>query len=160
LQERIKSSPQALTIGLDLSREMLRTARKRLIPTEDSSAPDLLQGSGAALPLVSDSIDTIFCSFTLELFDTPLLPQVLEEIHRALKPGGRLGVVSLSRDHKLPPAGRIYDHLHNWFPTWIDCRPIPIRTLLQEAGFTIQQEERKLMWGLPVSQVAAVSDRV
>ena len=155
LQERIKSSPQVLTAGLDLSWKMLRTARKRLKHTGDSLTINLVQGSGSALPLGSNSVDTIFCSFTLELFDTPLLPQVLEEIHRTLKPDGRLVVVSLSRDQKLPPAGRIYEQFHNWFPTWIDCRPIPIRALLRESGFEIQQEDRKLMWGLPVSLVAA-----
>jgi len=76
-------------IGLDISREMLKKARKR--------SPFLAQAD-ENLPLKSNSIDTIFCFFTV--FNMVDVQAVEKEFSRVLKPGGRilLSVASI-HDH-------------------------------------------------------------
>jgi len=100
-------------------------------------------------------MDGIFSSFTLELFDTPQIPEVLKEFKRVLKPGGRLVVVSLSKDQPLPWMGRLYERLHTTYPRVLDCRPIPVQSIISKGGFEINQARELSMWGIPVSIVKA-----
>jgi SAM-dependent methyltransferase len=86
-------------------------------------APDTLYYEGDRWPVESDSADFVLCTETLEHVLAP--PVFLAEMHRALKPGGRvvLTIPFAARWHFVP-----YDY---WRPT-----PSAIDHLLREAGFT------------------------
>lgn len=135
--------------GIDLSAGMLAISRKRLDRAGLSNRVELHCADAAALPFPDWEFDAVFMSFTLELFDTPEIPVVLGEIERVLKPAGRLGVVSLSREEGTPLMLRVYEWLHQRMPRYIDCRPIYVEQALQEAGFRIAQSESEGLWGLP-----------
>lgn len=92
-------------------------------------------------------------SFTLELFDTPEIPQVLQQCHTVLHPGGRIAVVSLIK--KPSKAVNIYEWFHEKMPTAVDCRPIHAQSDLTDAGFTLQDVTALSMWGLPVEIIVA-----
>ena len=145
-----------LSIGLDLSTGMGQVAQRRLSRAGVLNQVELVQSNTLPIPLKEDVFDGIFSSFTLELFDSPLITSVLSECQRVLKPDGRLVIVSLSKDNPLGLMGRIYESFHDRFPKWADCRPIPVRYLLKESGFTIQETYEYKMWGLPVGIVMAV----
>ena len=149
-----QAGASGLVAGVELSPGMIEVARKRLYPfgQKQATGPErsvqMIQGDGTLLPFVSNSFDALFLSFTLELFSDTEIPIILDECHRALKRGGRLGVVSLARQDVL--ACRIYEWAHEQWPVLLDCRPIELRKSLETGGFRVQAMKLQTMWGLPV----------
>lgn len=141
-----------LVMGLDLSMGMLGRARKRM-----GATVDLIQGDAANLPLAEASFDVVFMSFSLELFDTPEFPGVLSECGRVLRADGRLVVGCLASRPKRTWPVPLYEWLHDRYPAWLDCRPIPVRALLTESGFRLEAVVESQLWGLPVDFVVARS---
>jgi ubiquinone/menaquinone biosynthesis C-methylase UbiE len=60
-----------------------------------------MEGTADAIPLGNASIDTVVTTWTM--CSIPNLVQALEEIHRVLRPGGRLLFV----EHGLSPEPRV-----------------------------------------------------
>lgn len=139
--------------GIDLSEGMLAIARDQLRRAGLDDRVDLRCADGASLPFEAGSFDGVFMSFTLELFDTPEIPRVLEQCRNALKPGGRIAVVSLIKQPGAAVA--IYEWFHEKMPNAVDCRPIRAQADLVDAGFAIQDVTSLSMWGLPVEIILA-----
>jgi demethylmenaquinone methyltransferase/2-methoxy-6-polyprenyl-1,4-benzoquinol methylase len=141
-------------IGLDISDGMLAIAQKRLQEEGLSDRTDLHLGDATNLGFIeANSLDGVFMSFTLELFDNPEIPRILQECHRILKPGGRLAVVSITKTDPPAIAVRMYEWFHEHMPNYADCRPIFAQQALEQTGFTIQDVSISSMWGLPVEIV-------
>lgn len=141
-------------IGVDISDGMLAIARQRLQQNNLAERVDLHLGDAAKLDFVeTGSLDGVFMSFTLELFDNPEIPRVLHECHRILKPGGRVTIVSMTKTTPPGLAVRIYEWFHEHLPNYADCRPIFARLALEQSGFAIQDFSLSSMWGLPVEIV-------
>jgi len=136
-------------IAIDISEKMLALARRKV----QAANVGVCQADGLFMPVSDASFDSIFLSFTLELFDTPDMPNVMKECHRVLKPLGRIGIVSLAKQDT--SAVRIYEWFHRRMPNLVDCRPIYLQPVLKEAGFQVQESTIKTMWGLPVEIVIA-----
>jgi len=145
--------PAGRVYGLDLSEGMLTQARSRLDKNRMGPWATLQCGDAVHLPFPAESFDALFMSFTLELFDTPELPMVLEECQRVLKQDGRLSVVALAKKNKL--AVSLYEWCHRRLPDYVDCRPIYVRELLTGAGFHMVEAIELVMWGLPVDVIMA-----
>ena len=146
--------PHGKAYGIDISEEMLKHTRTL---AEREQLADRLQlhcGDATRLPFADDSMDGIFMSFTLELFDTPEIPRVLAECKRVLQPGGRIVVVGMSNEDAHGVIFEIYEWSHCHFPNFVDCRPIFVRRALEAAGFFIRQCEKMSMW-VPVEIVSA-----
>lgn len=139
--------------GVDLSEGMIEAARERLRNTRLRREPALICGDGARLPLRHGLVDGVFMSFTLELFDTPRIPQVLDECKRVLREDGRLCVVSLTKRGAGRLSVRLYEWVHQRIPRYVDCRPIPVEDVIEGAGFEIAEVEGRSMWGFPVDVV-------
>ena len=80
--------PTGKVYGLDLSERMCDLARDNLHKAGLADRVELTCGDAVRLPYPPDSLDAIFMSFTLELFDTPEIPKVLAECQRVLGAGG------------------------------------------------------------------------
>lgn len=141
--------------GLDISDAMLSLSRDLLGRSGMDGRVELHRGDAAHLPYPDDSLHGVFSSFTLELFDTPEIPLVLAEIQRVLRPGGRLTVVSLSKEGKQGLVMKVFEWTHNHFPNLMDCRPIHVRRAIEAAGFAVKASEIGQMW-VPVEIVLAV----
>jgi len=146
--------PAGRVTGLDISDGMLAIARERLQQEGLNDRVDLHLGDAASMDFIeSGSLDGVFMSFTLELFDNPEIPRVLGECQRILKPGGRAAVVSMSKTNPPGIAVRMYEWFHEHMPDYADCRPIFARQALEQSGFVIQDVSNSSMWGLPVEIV-------
>jgi demethylmenaquinone methyltransferase/2-methoxy-6-polyprenyl-1,4-benzoquinol methylase len=143
-------------IGVDISDGMLAIARKRIQQAGLSDRVDLHLGDAARLDFIeSGSLDGVFMSFTLELFDNPEIPRVLQECVRILKTGGRLSVVAMTKTNPPGMAVRMYEWFHKHMPEYADCRPIFAQRALEQSGFAIEDVSISSMWGLPVEIVLA-----
>jgi len=141
--------------GIDISDGMLRITRRRLEKAALLDRVELYRGDASRLPFSDGAFDEVFMSFTLELFDTPEIPELLSEVWRVLKAGGSVGVASLSKIKGNPLALRMYEWLHRKFPKYADCRPIYLEESLRKAGFRIRIKEIYSLFALPVEIVVA-----
>jgi demethylmenaquinone methyltransferase/2-methoxy-6-polyprenyl-1,4-benzoquinol methylase len=146
-----QAGESGLVAGVELSAGMIEVARKRTQVDVPERSAQMIQGDGTTLPFAPHSFDAVFLSFTLELFSNDEIPVVLRECHRALKPEGRLGVVSLAKQDVL--ACRLYEWGHERWPVLLDCRPIQVRESLEAGDFRVQAAKVQTMWGLPVEIV-------
>ena len=138
--------------GIDISEGMLDVTRMKLKKKGLLDRVELVNKDAVDLPFKDDFFDKVFMSFTLELFDTPEIPKVLSECFRVLKKGGHICVVSLSKKNSNVMV-RMYEWLHGIFPRMLDCRPIFVEEVLNNAGFKTVYSSVISMWGLPVEIV-------
>jgi ubiquinone/menaquinone biosynthesis C-methylase UbiE len=115
-------------VGIDLSPKMLEVARRRA--AELGREADLREGDAERLPFPDASFDTVVC--TLAVCAMPDRDRALAEMHRVVRPGGRL---------------LLLDHAE---PRWLRGRPADIAV---RHGFVIERRER-LRLGL-IERVAA-----
>jgi ubiquinone/menaquinone biosynthesis C-methylase UbiE len=144
--------------GVDISSGMLDVARRRLDKARLMDRVELYLGDAASLPYGDNTFDAVFMSFTLELFDTPEIPRLLEEVKRVLKPKGRIGVASMSKEDGESLLLRLYEWAHRKWPKYVDCRPIYLEQSLRDARYEIRKKEKVKFFGLPGEIVVAVKE--
>ena len=117
-------------VGLDPSRELLRRAATR---SWIASHPiHLVQGSAEAIPLRSETMDTVVVTWVL--CSIPDVRRALGEMRRVLRPEGQLLFV----EHGLAPDPPVARWQHRLDPLWtrVSCHlDRPMDALIAEAGF-------------------------
>lgn len=132
--------------GIDLSEKMLEVAQKRAKQENLEDIIELTSGDARHLPYAQESLNGVFMSFTLELFDTPDIIPVLNECKRVLQQGGRIVIVAMSRLSPDEVRTKFFEWVHRHFPHFFDCRPILVKQALEDAGFEIAESKVKKMW--------------
>ncbi len=146
----------ARAIGVDFSREMLRQATVRGLGFPK------VQGDGEWLPFESASVDVVTCGFALRNFVS--LENVLREIARIVRPGGRIALVDVDRpawgpirmahslyfDRVVPLVGGLLSDrsAYRYLPRSTAYLPEPaaMRALLAGAGF-LELEREVVLFG-------------
>jgi len=149
--------PHGKVFGLDLSDQMVKLAKANLTKAGLLERARVRCGDAARLPFAASSMDAVFMSFTLELFDTPEIPKVLRECKRVLRHGGRIVVVGMSKEGTNDPLISMFEWAHRHFPNFLDCRPIYVREALENAGFRIKKTLKKHMW-VPVEIIMGIKE--
>ena len=146
--------------GIDISPGMLAVAQRKLAAKTPAALVDLRVGDARTLPFPNAAFDVVYTSFTLELFPEGDIPVVLAEAKRVLKPGGRIGVVSMAtvrQGHRASTLEGIYVWMHRHFPHIVDCRPIDTEGVLSAAGFKVSVVSDLEIWTMPVRVVVAIN---
>lgn len=98
-----KFTPQLVATGADvIAVEPVAQMRAKLA----ASLPqvDAVEGTAQHMPLADESVDAVVCAQSFHWFASH---DALAEIHRVLKPGGRLGLVWNLRDARVPWVQRL-----------------------------------------------------
>lgn len=138
--------PSGRVFGLDLSEKMIEISAERARQASMEDRVELACADALHLPHASQTLDGVFMSFTLELFDTPEIPLVLAECKRVLKADGRIVVVGMSRVRPVGVMTEVFEWTHRHFPNYLDCRPILVRQAIEDAGFQVRDAKTMKMW--------------
>ncbi len=129
-------TPGGTLIGFDLTRRMLELTRLR------ADTP-LCEGDATRLPFAGARFDGIFSAYTLDLIPGDEIPLVLAEFRRALRPGGRLVLTSLTAGVDLPSRLFIawWKLVYRIDPRRLGgCRPLRLSDALHLAGFSVERQ--------------------
>jgi ubiquinone/menaquinone biosynthesis C-methylase UbiE len=149
-REILRRNPTGRNVGVDLTEPMLRRAQTRAAKT---GVPcELVLGDARALSLPNDSFDVVVNNNLLGLLPERDFAPILDEIHRVLRPGGRLVLVTMRRPTRR--LGRsIYQigavRLGGW-------RDVDVEPHVRAAGFIDVTGEIVEQLGIP-SQVLVAS---
>ena len=141
--------------GIDLSQGMVNVAQARIRKAGLSGNVGLICGDAERLPFEDKFFDAVYMSFTLELFDTPEIPLVLQETHRVLRANGRLCIVAMAKKEPNGLVVSLYEWTHEKFTKYVDCRPIYVQESIEDAGFQTERVTEMSMFRLPVDIVLA-----
>lgn len=141
--------------GIDISERMFQITKNRVEKANLSGRVVLKRSDALNLPFDDDCFDEVFMSFTLELFDTPEIPMLIQECKRVLKNRGKLCIVSLSKEGNHENMQSLYEWLHMRFPNYFDCRPIYVKKSIEYARVNILSQEIAYILGMPVEIVLA-----
>lgn len=103
---RLARDRGAKVVVADINREMLLVGRSRADDDGQVQGLDWLQVNAEALPFADRQFDHVTITFGLR--NVTHRDQALSEMHRVLKPGGRVHIMEFSKVG-LPALARIYD---------------------------------------------------
>jgi arsenite methyltransferase len=93
--------PSGRVVGLDMLDEMCWRAHAVANAASVAGCTEFKRGEMEAIPLPDESVDVVISNGVLNL--SPRKARALAEVHRVLRPGGRLCVADLTVEDDLPP---------------------------------------------------------
>jgi SAM-dependent methyltransferase len=130
--------------GIDLSDIQIDLARRHLADRITAGAAEIVHGDASVLPWPDDSFTAVTCMAAFEVFPDPA--QVLAEVFRVLRPGGRAVMTIGER----VPAGTQTER--RWEAMWVWSEEDVVR-MVEQVGFTDVTLRYAPSWGEdPVSK--------
>jgi len=130
---------KAVTVGIDISRGMLKQSRKAL--EKHRLEANLVCGDAVKLPFRDAAFEGVVASFMLDLFQKDKIPNALREMYRVLAPGGRIVVASLQFSHPVLKYG--WMAAHRLVPGLAKrIQPMDFREFLEGTGLRVLQDEQ------------------
>jgi arsenite methyltransferase len=95
--------PQGRVTGVDMTPEMLAKARAAAAEMEAMNV-EFVEGEAEALPFDAESFDVVISNGVIDL--APDKDAVFSEIHRVLRPGGRIQIADVTIQNPVSEEGR------------------------------------------------------
>jgi ubiquinone/menaquinone biosynthesis C-methylase UbiE len=157
LAERL--GPECRYLGLDLSQTMVALARDRVAPF--GRRAEIRQTDGAPrIEAPAGSFDRFVTTYVLDLLSLDEIRALLDEAHRVLAPGGRLGVASLTHGRSGVARGVswVWERIHALRPALVGgCRPIEVADLLSKRGWGLRH--RSVVAPFAIASEVVVAER-
>lgn len=145
----LQENPQQRITGVDISEEMLNTAKQKL-----STYPQVFWKTAIAseLPFASCSFDVVVCASSFHYFDDPIAS--LKEMKRVLKSDGRVVILDWCKDYWV---SRVIDLvLKVGDPGYQQCyTQKEFHNLLTKAGFEIHRDTKfrhGILWEFMIAE--------
>lgn len=107
-QEALRQVPSLEVEALDFNEAMLEQGRIRLESKDIIDNVNLVQGDAMALPYEDNTFDAAMSGFAMR--NVPNIEQVMREMQRVVKPGGKVVVLELAR-----PSMVGFKHLYYFY---------------------------------------------
>ena len=144
--------------GFDLSTTMVGLARARLV--EFSKRIEVTQTDGRPdLPIPDAEADRLVSNYVMDLLPEETINDFILEAKRILKPGGLLGLTSLTNEVNIVSrlVVSVWKRIFNWKPKLVGgCRPIELLAYLPEEDWSVAHHRKMSVWGVPSEVVVAV----
>lgn len=131
-----RSNPTGWTDAVDVTPAMLARARQRLseIPHDRYR---LQRGIATALPYLDNTFDAVYSSYLVDVLPADTRSSALDEMHRVLRPDGRLVLVYLTKPEKL--YHQFWTSIAHIAPVLLGgARPVNIRPALSRSNFEVR----------------------
>ncbi|UHA76226.1 demethylmenaquinone methyltransferase [Paenibacillus sp. 481] len=162
-------------VGLDFSAHMLTYGQKKISNLGLDKQVTLVEGNAMALPYPDNSFDYATIGFGLR--NVPDLRQVLREMQRVVKPGGKVVCLDMSKPtwqpfkaiyyfyfkHVMPLAAKLiakrYEQ-YKWLPESLVTYPDhkELAAIYREIGL-IDVEAHPLFWGIAATHIGTKSTK-
>jgi demethylmenaquinone methyltransferase/2-methoxy-6-polyprenyl-1,4-benzoquinol methylase len=166
-----KTIPEAHITGVDISVGMLDVGRKKVAAQSLAQAISMQEGDSESLPFKDHAYDAVMCAYGVRNFEH--LEAGLREMHRVLRPGGKLAILEFSKPKGfpmsqafafyfkfvLPTVGRLvskHSRAYTYLPESVAAFPEgnTFCELLTSCGFT-QAKARPLTFGITTLYTAS-----
>jgi demethylmenaquinone methyltransferase/2-methoxy-6-polyprenyl-1,4-benzoquinol methylase len=116
--------PAARVVGVDFAGAMLAIGREKVSARGVQSSIALVRGDAMWIPVAGESVDAVTIAFGIRNVDD--VPAAMREIHRVLKPGGRLAILEFA-----VPTLPVFRQIYMWY----------VRHVLPEVGRAVSRHE-------------------
>jgi ubiquinone/menaquinone biosynthesis C-methylase UbiE len=151
----VAARSNAAVIAIDPTPYMRRVMRLRRFAHVGSRRISILDGAAEAIPVAAESVDALWAVNTMHHWTD--LDRAFAEIHRVLRPGGRLLLVDEDFENPAHPDSEKFQqkrakHAHSF--TSID--PINLTEKLRRLGFNTSEGLQESIAGRPAKVVRGI----
>ncbi|MCU1386202.1 MAG: ubiE 7 [Acidobacteria bacterium] len=104
--------PAARVVGVDFSSAMLRVGDNKLAKAHLTDRITLVRGDAARIPLADASVDAVTIGFGIR--NVERMDAACAELHRVLKPGGRLAILEFAM-----PDAPVFSGFYRWYTSTV-----------------------------------------